>query len=171
MCCRPHGAATGSAQKAAASFSPTASCLPSAPCPICATSCAQIGRSPARAAILSTLKRSASSDRHPARRCIAAAPVLNPSNTSNASDMAALSFHPLKVTSVERVADDAACVTVEIPVTLRDVFAHHAGQYVTVRRVVDERDMLRTYFIRTAPRGCALKLGIRFQNGGRGAGD
>jgi ferredoxin-NADP reductase len=44
--------------------------------------------------------------------------------------MAALNFHPLKVTSVERVAQDAACVTVEVPLPLRDAFAHHAGQYV-----------------------------------------
>jgi len=85
--------------------------------------------------------------------------------------MAALSFHPLKVTSVERVADDATCVTVEIPVRLRDAFAHHAGQYVTVRRVIDARDELRTYSIVTAPGGGALKLGIRLQTGGRVSGD
>jgi ring-1,2-phenylacetyl-CoA epoxidase subunit PaaE len=85
--------------------------------------------------------------------------------------MAALSFHPLKVTSVERVADDATCVTVEIPAGLRDAFAHHAGQYVTVRRVIDERDELRTYSIVTAPGGGALKLGIRLQTGGRMSGD
>ncbi|MDP9007634.1 MAG: 2Fe-2S iron-sulfur cluster-binding protein [Pseudomonadota bacterium] len=85
--------------------------------------------------------------------------------------MASLSFHPLKVTSVERVAQDAACVTVEIPLQLRDAFAHHAGQYVTVRRVINERDELRTYSIVTAPGGSALKLGIRIQTGGRVSGD
>jgi ring-1,2-phenylacetyl-CoA epoxidase subunit PaaE len=85
--------------------------------------------------------------------------------------MAALSFHPLKVTSVERVADDATCVTVEIPPLLRGAFAHHAGQYVTVRRTIDERDERRTYSIVTAPGGSAIKLGIRLQNGGRVSGD
>ena len=85
--------------------------------------------------------------------------------------MAALSFHPLKVTSVERVAQDATCVTVEIPPQLRDAFAHHAGQYVTVRRVINERAELRTYSIVTAPGGGALKLGIRIQTGGRVSGD
>ena len=85
--------------------------------------------------------------------------------------MAALSFHPLKVTSVERVAEDATCVTVEIPPSLRDAFAHHAGQYVTVRRTVDQRDERRTYSIVTAPGGSAIKLGIRLQTGGRMSGD
>jgi ring-1,2-phenylacetyl-CoA epoxidase subunit PaaE len=85
--------------------------------------------------------------------------------------MAALSFHPLKVSSVERVAEDATCVTVEIPASLRDAFAHHAGQYVTVRRMIDERDERRTYSIVTPPGGNAIKLGIRMQTAGRVSGD
>jgi ring-1,2-phenylacetyl-CoA epoxidase subunit PaaE len=83
----------------------------------------------------------------------------------------ALSFHPLKVSSVERVADDATCVTVDIPVSLRETFAHHAGQYVTVRRKINEREELRTYSIVTAPGGSSLKLGVRVQTGGRVSGD
>lgn len=83
----------------------------------------------------------------------------------------ALSFHPLKVSSVERVADDATCVTVDIPAALREVFAHHAGQYVTVRRKINERDELRTYSIVTPPGGSSLKLGVRVQTGGRVSGD
>jgi ring-1,2-phenylacetyl-CoA epoxidase subunit PaaE len=82
-----------------------------------------------------------------------------------------LNFHPLKVAAVERVADDAACVTVEIPSALRDAFAFHAGQYVTVRRVIEGREERRTYSIVTAPGGGVLKLGIRVQLGGRMSGE
>jgi ring-1,2-phenylacetyl-CoA epoxidase subunit PaaE len=82
-----------------------------------------------------------------------------------------LNFHPLKVTAVERVAEDAACLTVEIPPALRDAFAFHAGQYVTVRRVIDEREERRTYSIVTAPGGGTLKLGVRLQAGGRMSGE
>jgi ring-1,2-phenylacetyl-CoA epoxidase subunit PaaE len=85
--------------------------------------------------------------------------------------MAGLSFHPLKVTRVERVAEDATCVTVEIPAPLRETFAHHAGQYVTVRRTINDRDERRTYSIVTAPGGSALKLGVRMQTGGLMSGD
>ncbi len=77
-----------------------------------------------------------------------------------------LNFHPLKVASVERVADDAICVTVEIPAPLREAFAHDAGQYVTVRRMLNEREERRTYSIVTAPGSAALKLGIRLQPDG-----
>jgi ring-1,2-phenylacetyl-CoA epoxidase subunit PaaE len=82
-----------------------------------------------------------------------------------------LNFHPLKVTAVERVAEDATCVTVEIPAALRDAFAFHAGQYVTVRRMIEAREERRTYSIVTAPGGGALKLGIRLQLGGRMSGE
>ena len=85
--------------------------------------------------------------------------------------MAGLSFHPLKVTAVERAAEDATCVTVEVPAPLREIFAHHAGQYVTVRRTINDRDERRTYSIVTAPGGNALKLGIRRQEGGLVSGD
>jgi ring-1,2-phenylacetyl-CoA epoxidase subunit PaaE len=82
-----------------------------------------------------------------------------------------LNFHPLKVTAVERVAEDASCVSVEIPAALRDAFAFHAGQYVTVRRMIEGREERRTYSIVTAPGGGVLKLGIRHQRGGRMSGD
>ena len=85
--------------------------------------------------------------------------------------MAGFSFHPLKVTAVERAAEDATCVTVEIPKALRETFAHHAGQYVTVRRTINDRDERRTYSIVSAPGGGTLKLGIRKQTGGLVSGD
>jgi ring-1,2-phenylacetyl-CoA epoxidase subunit PaaE len=82
-----------------------------------------------------------------------------------------LEFHSLKVAAVERIAEDAACVTVEIPSALRDAFAFHAGQYVTVRRMIEGREERRTYSIVTAPGGGVLKLGIRLQLGGRMSGE
>ncbi len=72
---------------------------------------------------------------------------------------------------MERVAEDAACVTVEIPSMLRDTFVFHAGQYVTVRRMIDGREERRTYSIVTPPGGGSLKLGIRLQAGGRMSGE
>jgi ring-1,2-phenylacetyl-CoA epoxidase subunit PaaE len=82
-----------------------------------------------------------------------------------------LKFHALKVLAVERAAQDAACVTVEIPSTLRDEFAFDAGQYVTVRRTIGQREERRTYSIVTAPGGGVLKLGIRLQTGGLMSGE
>ncbi len=82
-----------------------------------------------------------------------------------------LSFHSLRVTAVERTAEDAACITLDIPPALRESFAFHAGQYVTVRRVIGGREERRTYSIVTPPGSGALKLGIRLQTGGRMSGE
>src|ERR1700691_6459141 len=78
-----------------------------------------------------------------------------------------LNFHPLKVTAVERIAEDAACVTLQIPSALRDAYAFHSGQYVTVRRMIEGREERRTYSIVTTPGLGALRLGVRTQVGGR----
>lgn len=78
-----------------------------------------------------------------------------------------LSFHSLKVTAVERAAEDAVCVTLAIPPALRERFHFDAGQYVTVRRMIDGREERRTYSIVTAPGNSVLRLGVREQQGGR----
>ncbi len=72
---------------------------------------------------------------------------------------------------MERVAEDAACVTVEVPAMLRNAFVFHAGQYVTVRRMIAGREERRTYSIVSPPGGGSLKLGIRLQTGGRMSGE
>jgi ring-1,2-phenylacetyl-CoA epoxidase subunit PaaE len=82
-----------------------------------------------------------------------------------------LNFHPLRVASIEAVAEDAACVTIEVPPALREAYAFRAGQYVTVRRMIEDREERRTYSIVTPPGHGALKLGIRRQAGGRMSGE
>jgi ring-1,2-phenylacetyl-CoA epoxidase subunit PaaE len=78
-----------------------------------------------------------------------------------------LTFHPLAVTAVDRIAEDAVCVRLAVPEALRDHFKHDAGQYVTLRRVVDGREERRTYSIVTPPGAAELRIGVREQSGGR----
>ena len=80
-------------------------------------------------------------------------------------------FHPLKVAAVERTAEDAICVTLQVSPALQEAFAFQAGQYLTIRRTIDGREERRTYSIVSTP-GCgSLTLGIRIQPGGRMSGD
>ena len=78
-----------------------------------------------------------------------------------------LSFHPLEVTAVDRIAEDAVCVRLAVPEALRGHFKHDAGQYVTVRRHIDGREERRTYSIVTPPGAAELRIGVREQTGGR----
>jgi ring-1,2-phenylacetyl-CoA epoxidase subunit PaaE len=78
-----------------------------------------------------------------------------------------LTFHPLEVIAVDRIADDAVCVRLAVPEALRGQFRHDAGQYVTLRRVIDGREERRTYSIVTPPGAAELRIGVREQTGGR----
>jgi ring-1,2-phenylacetyl-CoA epoxidase subunit PaaE len=82
-----------------------------------------------------------------------------------------LEFYPLTVASIEKVAEDAVCISLLVPPALKEVFAFHAGQYVPLRRTIDGREERRTYSIVTAPGGALLKLGVRVQPNGRMSGE
>jgi ring-1,2-phenylacetyl-CoA epoxidase subunit PaaE len=71
------------------------------------------------------------------------------------------------VTAVDRIAEDAVCVRLAVPEALRGHFMHDAGQYVTLRRLIDGREERRTYSIVTPPGGAELCIGVREQTGGR----
>jgi len=51
-----------------------------------------------------------------------------------------MAFHPLRVSSVERLTDDSAAVTFDVPDDLREEFDFVAGQSLTLRRMVEGRE-------------------------------
>ncbi len=74
-------------------------------------------------------------------------------------------FHRLTVAGVERLCEDAAAVTFDVPPSLREDFAFAAGQSLTVRRTVDGHDERRSYSICSAV-GQAPRVGVREVPGG-----
>ncbi len=65
-------------------------------------------------------------------------------------------FRPLRVTAVERLTDDAAAVTFEVPAKFAAEFAFVPGQSLTVRRGA----VRRSYSI-CAPAGAMPRVGVR----------
>jgi ring-1,2-phenylacetyl-CoA epoxidase subunit PaaE len=74
--------------------------------------------------------------------------------------VAAATFHPLKVAAVDRLTDDSAAVTFDVPPELAGDYAFAAGQSLTLRRVVDGREHRRSYSI-CAPAGARPRIGVR----------
>lgn len=77
-------------------------------------------------------------------------------------------FHPLRVTDVERLTDDAVAVTFAVPPDLREVYRYSAGQHIAVRITGrDGGEIRRTYSIcapAPAPGGpgpATLRVGVR----------
>jgi ring-1,2-phenylacetyl-CoA epoxidase subunit PaaE len=74
-------------------------------------------------------------------------------------------FHPLRVSRVDQLTDDAVAVTFDVPAELADDYAFKPGQALTLRRIDGERDERRSYSI-CAPVGAAPRVGVREVPGG-----
>ncbi|MGW8729403.1 2Fe-2S iron-sulfur cluster-binding protein [Streptomyces sp. NPDC055808] len=79
-------------------------------------------------------------------------------------------FHPLRVSEVEQLADDAVAVTFAVPPELREAYRHLPGQHLALRRSVRGEEIRRTYSICApaveAPGEPVLRVGIRLVEGG-----
>ncbi|RKR89727.1 ring-1,2-phenylacetyl-CoA epoxidase subunit PaaE [Micromonospora pisi] len=81
-------------------------------------------------------------------------------------------FHPLPVTAVDRLTDDAVAITFAVPDDLRETFAFRPGQHLTVRRrdEVTGDEVRRSYSICSTPSELAgrgrLRIGVREVPGG-----
>jgi ring-1,2-phenylacetyl-CoA epoxidase subunit PaaE len=74
-------------------------------------------------------------------------------------------FHLLRVARVDRLTDDSAAVTFDVPDALKPVFRFAPGQSLTIRR----GDARRSYSI-CAPLGRAPRIGVREVAGGAVSG-
>ncbi|BAG20566.1 2Fe-2S iron-sulfur cluster-binding protein [Streptomyces griseus] len=79
-------------------------------------------------------------------------------------------FHPLRVSAIERITDDAVAVTLAVPAELRETFRHTPGQHLNVRYTVDGQEIRRSYSIcapaTEQPGEPVLRVGIRMVEGG-----
>jgi len=69
-------------------------------------------------------------------------------------------FHTLTVAGVERLCEDAAAVTFDVPDELAEEYAFQPGQSLTLRRTVEGREERRSYSI-CAPVGARPRIGVR----------
>ncbi|WP_418958094.1 2Fe-2S iron-sulfur cluster-binding protein [Streptomyces tritici] len=80
-------------------------------------------------------------------------------------------FHPLRVSAVERLTDDAVAVTFEVPPELHDAYRHAPGQHLALRRTARTGEEIRRTYSICAPavpagRAPVLRVGIRLVDGG-----
>lgn len=77
-----------------------------------------------------------------------------------------MTFHPLRIVARDLAAEDAICLTLEIPESLRAEYEFEPGQHLPVRATLGGRELRRTYSIVNQPGEGTLKLGIRVQGAG-----
>ncbi len=80
--------------------------------------------------------------------------------------MIGVEFHPLTVSAVEPLTDEAVAVTFEIPDELREAFRYLPGQHVTVKKDIAGTDVRRSYSICANANRGTLRVGIKRLSGG-----
>ena len=76
-------------------------------------------------------------------------------------------FHPLQIARVERETADCMVVEFAVPPELREAFAYRAGQYLTVRADVGDREVRRSYSLCSAPHEGRWQVAIKRVDGGQ----
>jgi ring-1,2-phenylacetyl-CoA epoxidase subunit PaaE len=72
-------------------------------------------------------------------------------------------LHPLRVSAIDELTEDAVAITFEVPPELRDDYAFVHGQHVSVRGSDDVR---RSFSICTPPSSGVLRIGVKRLPGG-----
>jgi ring-1,2-phenylacetyl-CoA epoxidase subunit PaaE len=80
------------------------------------------------------------------------------------------SFHPLRVSDVEALTDDAVAITFDVPPELGDDYDFIAGQHLTVRTSLAGDDVRRSYSICSPARSGRLRIGVKVLAGGHFSG-
>lgn len=75
-------------------------------------------------------------------------------------------FRRLRVSTVERLTEDAVAVTFEVPDSLAEEFSYLPGQHVTVKTDLDGVDVRRSYSICSNANEGRLRIGIKQLPGG-----
>jgi len=76
-------------------------------------------------------------------------------------------FHALRVAEVRRETAEAVSVRFEVPQDLEKVFAFEAGQYLTVKTMIEGEEVRRCYSICAAPPEAELRIAVKALRGGR----
>jgi ring-1,2-phenylacetyl-CoA epoxidase subunit PaaE len=75
-------------------------------------------------------------------------------------------IHPLRVSAVERLTDDAIAVEFEIPSELADEYRFVHGQHVSLRSLEAGDDIRRSYSICSSPGSGRMRVAVKRLSGG-----
>ena len=75
-------------------------------------------------------------------------------------------FHTLKIQSIVRQTEKAVSITFDVPSSLKTMFNFKAGQYITLKAVINETEIRRDYSLSSSPKSGNLTVTIKEIEGG-----
>jgi ring-1,2-phenylacetyl-CoA epoxidase subunit PaaE len=73
----------------------------------------------------------------------------------------AVHFHPLKIKNIQKETADCVSVCFEIPTELSELFTYKEGQNITIKTIIEGKELRRSYSLCTAPHEKQLKVAIK----------
>ena len=74
--------------------------------------------------------------------------------------------HSLKIKSILRQTEKAVSITFEVPENLKTEFNFKAGQYITLKTLIDAQEVRRDYSLSSSPASGALTITVKEIDGG-----
>ena len=71
------------------------------------------------------------------------------------------SFHNLSIKNITRETDKAISISFNVPSNLKDSFSFKAGQYITLKAIVDGNEVRRDYSLCSSPKSGELKVAVK----------
>lgn len=75
-------------------------------------------------------------------------------------------FHKLTIKEIKRETNDAVSIAFDIPEKLASEFKYIAGQYITIKKELEGKELRRAYSICSDPESKELKVAIKAVEGG-----
>ena len=70
-------------------------------------------------------------------------------------------FHSLSISEVKKETPHAVSISFHIPGSLKNEFSFKAGQYITLKHIVEGKEIRRAYSICSSPNSNTLRVGIK----------
>lgn len=71
------------------------------------------------------------------------------------------SFHNLSVKNIKRETDKAISISFNLPENIKDTFTFKAGQYITLKTVINGNEVRRDYSLCVSPKSNDLKVAVK----------
>ena len=71
------------------------------------------------------------------------------------------SFHKLSIKNIKRETSKAISISFNVPENLKDTFTFKAGQYITLKTILDGHEIRRDYSLCSSPKSGELKVAVK----------
>lgn len=75
-------------------------------------------------------------------------------------------FHRLVVSEIKKETPNSVSILFEVPEDLKEKYLFEAGQYITIKHTVNDKELRRSYSICCTPSSGLLKVGVKKVTGG-----